>query len=94
MQFYTAAGHAASLCKNSLMICGPTACDGPQILEHAAPRSEERGACLAAEINFTYTRLTGAYMPPVPRSYDDAETMLISIGLLWMAVGEYVGINF
>ena len=33
-------------------------------------------------------------MPPVPRSYDDAETMLISIGLLWMAVGEYVGINF
>ena len=48
---------------------------GPQILEHAAPRSEERGACLTAEINFTYTRLTGASMPPVPHSYDDAETM-------------------
>ena len=51
---------------------------GPQILEHAAPRSEERGACLAAEINFTYTRLTGAFMPPVPHSYDDAGIMSIS----------------
>lgn len=64
---------------------------GPQILEHAAPRSEERGACLAAEINFTYTRLTGASMPPVPHSYDDAETMSISVGPLWMS--GYVGIG-
>ena len=64
---------------------------GPQILEHAAPRSEERGACLAAEINFTYTRLTGASMPPVSRQSDDAETMSISVDPLWM--GGYVGVS-